>query len=108
MARYRSPTTSSLRVFPAAARLLSFTQVANELSQTQSVISHQVRELEELLGVQLCDRLPRGIALSSAVEGYLPFVIDALTQLRAGAEMITGKREETALTVSISPNFAAE
>ena len=108
MARYRPPTTSSLRVFAAAARLLSFTQAANELSQTQSVISHQVRELEELLGVQLFDRLPRAIALSSAGERYLPFVMDALTQLRAGAEMITGKREETALTVSMSPNFAAK
>ena len=43
------PPLASLRAFESAARHLSFRAAADELSVTQSAISHQVAELERRL-----------------------------------------------------------
>ncbi len=47
----RLPSLNGLRAFEAAARHLSFTQAASELNVTQTAISHQIKRLEEELGV---------------------------------------------------------
>src|SRR4030088_556745 len=57
---YRLPPLNSLRVFEAAARHLSFKEAANELHITQAAVSHQVKSLEEYLGVELFRRAGRG------------------------------------------------
>ena len=49
----RLPSLNGLRAFEAAARHLSFTQAASELNVTQTAISHQIRRLEEELGIRL-------------------------------------------------------
>ena len=49
----RLPSLNGLRAFEAAARHLSFTQAASELNVTQTAISHQIKRLEEELGVRL-------------------------------------------------------
>jgi DNA-binding transcriptional LysR family regulator len=54
----------ALRVFEAAARHLSFTKAAQELNVTQAAVSHQVRALEEQLGVSLFRRTTRRLALT--------------------------------------------
>ena len=53
------PPLNALRAFEAAARQLSFTRAAQELHVTQTAVSHQMRVLEEHLGVKLFLRLPR-------------------------------------------------
>jgi LysR family glycine cleavage system transcriptional activator len=53
---YRLPPLNALRVFEAAARHLSFKEAAVELHITQAAVSHQVKSLEEYLGVQLFRR----------------------------------------------------
>ena len=55
----RLPPLNALRAFEAAARHLSFTRAAAELHVTQTAISHQIKALEERLGVRLFRRLPR-------------------------------------------------
>src|SRR5215210_3986060 len=57
---YRLPPLNALRVFEAAARHLSFKEAANELHITQAAVSHQVKSLEEYLGVELFRRAGRG------------------------------------------------
>ena len=54
---------NGLRAFEAAARHLSFTGAGLELRVTQAAVSHQVKGLEEVLGVRLFRRLPHGLAL---------------------------------------------
>ena len=98
----------ALRAFEAAAQRLSFTRAASDLGQTQGAISHQIRELERRLGVRLFQRGRRGISLAVAGERYLPFVREALSQLRAGASALTAARHDRVLTVSMSPNFASK
>ena len=72
MSRYPAtlPSTTALRVFESAARCGSFTIAADELSLTQSAVSHQIRGLESVLGVQLFERAGRGMALTEAGETY--------------------------------------
>ena len=52
---------NALKAFEASARHLSFTKAGLELRVTQAAISHQVKGLEEMLGVTLFRRLPRDL-----------------------------------------------
>jgi len=100
------PSTQSLRTFETAARLLNFTRTAAAMNLTQGAVSHQIRELEKVVGVPLFERQARGLALTDAGTEYLPFVREALERLRAGGEALTRGRRENVLTVTMSPNFA--
>ncbi len=102
------PSTTALRAFEVAARRLNFTQTADELNLTQGAVSHQIRELETRLGVTLFERQGRGLELSAAGQRYLPFVQDALERLRAGGRALQADQPSHALTVSLSPPFAAK
>ncbi len=100
------PSTQALRTFEASARLLNFTRAAEELNLTQGAVSHQIRELETLLGTRLFKRKARGLALNDSGRAYLPFVREALERLRTGAEALRRERRDRVLTVTMSPNFA--
>ncbi|NKB48741.1 MAG: transcriptional regulator GcvA [Alphaproteobacteria bacterium] len=102
------PSTMALRAFEVAARRLNFTHTASELNLTQGAVSHQIRELETRLGVALFERQGRGLELSSAGRQYLPYVQDALDRLRAGGRALHDDGPNNALTVSLSPPFAAK
>jgi LysR family glycine cleavage system transcriptional activator len=106
MAR-RLPPLNGLRAFEAAARHLSFTRAADELNVTQTAISHQIRGLEERLGVRLFRRLPRGLVLTEEAQLYLPPVRDAFDQIAAATERLNKEQTGGALTVSMLPSFAA-
>ena len=71
-----------LPCFDAAARTLSFTQAAQELSLTQSAVSRQIQLLEESLGVVLFERGHRSLTLTEAGEVMQRATRDALERLR--------------------------
>lgn len=74
MAFKRFPSVASLRGFEACVRHLNFSQAAAELHVTQSAISHQIRQLEELLGVELFERTASGMRLTPHGAELLPVV----------------------------------
>ncbi len=76
------PPLSSVRVFEAAARLLSFTQAAAELGMTQAAVSYQIKLLEERLGTPLFLRLSRRVELTEAGARLAPAVSAALEALQ--------------------------
>jgi len=100
------PSMASLRAFEASSRLLSFTNAAHELSQTQGAISHQIRDLEARLNQQLFNRLPKGITLTDSGQQYLPYAREALDQLYEAERIIRNQSRDNVLAVSCSPNFA--
>ena len=53
----RLPPLNSLKAFESAARYLSFTKAADELCVTQAAVSHQIKLLEEFLGIELFKHL---------------------------------------------------
>src|SRR4026207_2599324 len=75
------PPLNGLRAFEAAARHMSFTDAADELPVPQAAISHQVRGLEQRLGLKLFVRRNRSLLLSEAGQAYLPAVRAAFGQL---------------------------
>ena len=60
------PPLNALRAFEAAARHLSLTRAAQELNVTAGALSHQIRGLEDMLGLRLFERQVRAIALTAA------------------------------------------
>lgn len=99
------PPLQSLRVFECAARLLSFKLAAEELHVTPAAISHQIKGLEEHLGVPLFVRLTRALQLTDAGAAMLPHVQEGLRMLARGAEAAAGTPARTQLEVIVPPSF---
>jgi LysR family glycine cleavage system transcriptional activator len=104
---YRLPPLNSLRVFEAAARHLSFKEAANELNITQAAVSHQVKSLEEYLGVELFRRSGRGVQLTEAARACLPRLREGFDALAAAVELIRERGAETDLMITAPPVFTA-
>ena len=104
----RLPSLNGLRAFEAAARHLSFTNAATELNVTQTAISHQIRRLEEELGIQLFVRQNRALALTPQAKDYLPGVRAAFNDLRLATDRLLRKDNDHVLTVSTLASLAAK
>ena len=104
--RRRLPPPNWLRAFEAAARHLSFTGAARELSVTQSAVSQQIRLLEAHLREPLFQRLPRGLKLTEAGAAYLPTVREAFENLANRTEEIFGRGSRNLVTIRANAAFA--
>src|SRR3954471_131288 len=104
----RLPPLNALKAFEAAARYESFTRAAEELCVTQGAISHQVKALEEELGVKLLNRERQRLLITEAGREYLIVVRDALDRIAVGTERLVQRQRSGALTISTSPDFAAK
>ena len=102
------PSLNGLRAFEAAARHLSFTRAAAELNVTQTAISHQIRRLEDQLGLRLFERRNRALALTREAQGYLPPVRAAFEDLRQATARLQRPEREDVLTVSTTASLAAK
>ncbi|QKC94263.1 LysR family transcriptional regulator [Mesorhizobium sp. NZP2298] len=98
---------NGLRAFEAAARHLSFTGAGLELRVTQAAISHQVKGLEEVLGVRLFRRLPHGLTLSDEGEALLPVLSDAFNRISITLDRFEGGRFHDIVTVGVVGTFAS-
>ena len=104
----RLPSLNGLRAFEAAARHLSFTKAAEELNVTQTAISHQIKRLEEELGLKLFVRQNRTLALTAEARDYLPGIRAAFQDLRLATERLKRKENANMLVVSTLTSFAAK
>ena len=103
----RLPPLNALKAFESAARHLSLKRAAHELSVTPAAISHQVKTLEEFLGVQLFRRLNRGLELTPAARAALPKLREGFDCLAQAVAMLRPQGDNGQLTVSVAPSFAA-
>lgn len=101
----RLPPLNALRAFEAAARLGSFSRAGEELNVTAAAISHQVKTLEETLGVALFLRLPRGLRLTPEARAYLPELSRGFDALARAGESLRQEDVGGRLTVSIMPSL---
>src|ERR1700738_1848725 len=104
----RLPSLNGLRAFEAAARHLSFTVAASELNVTQTAISHQIRRLEQELGIRLFVRRNRALALTPEARDYLPGVRTAFNDLRLATDRLLRRDNDHVLTVSTLASLAAK
>lgn len=104
----RLPPLNALRAFEAAARHLSFSKAAQELHVTPAAISHQIKALEDHLGVQLFRRLNRGLILTEAARKGLPKLQEGFQSLTEAAAQFCDQAGESILTVWAAPSMAAK
>lgn len=104
----RLPPLGALRAFEAAARHLSFKKAANELHVSPAAVSHQIHTLEDYLGVQLFERLNRGLNLTDVARAGLPEISEGFQSLRAGVELMRNTESGITLSVNSGPAFAAK
>lgn len=102
----RLPPLNALRAFESAARYLSFSKAAEELFVTPAAVSHQIKSLEEWLGVALFRRLNRAVMLTDEGQSYVVGVREGLEAINTATEKLVKGDESGALTVSTLPSFA--
>jgi LysR family glycine cleavage system transcriptional activator len=105
---FRLPSLNGLRAFETSARQESFARAAAELGVTQGAVSHQVKTLEAQLGVALFHRQAQGVSLTEAGRFYLPFLTRAFEGIATATQELRRREAAGALTLSVSPNFAAK
>ncbi|HER25487.1 MAG TPA: LysR family transcriptional regulator, partial [Rhodospirillales bacterium] len=103
----RLPPLNSLKAFEAAARHLSFTRAAQELNVTQAAISHQIKGLEDRLGVLLFRRLNRALLLTDEGQTLLPPTSEALDMLAGAIDRLGAQDRAGVLTLSTLDSIAA-
>jgi LysR family glycine cleavage system transcriptional activator len=102
----RLPSLGGLRAFEAAARQMSFVKAAEELHVTPAAISHQVKALEEQLGVELFRRLPRGLLLTEAGRAMLPELARGFEHFGRAIRGAVAGEVAGELRLTIIPSFA--
>jgi LysR family glycine cleavage system transcriptional activator len=103
------PGTRALRTFEAAARHLNFTRAANELGLTPAAVSHQIKEIEDQLGLVLFTRTSRSIRLTEAGAVMFEASTEALDLLgRAVMRARKMARGTAFLKVTLDAQFAAK
>jgi len=102
------PPLNALRAFEAAARHLSLTRAATELHVTAGALSHQIRGLEELLGVKLFERRVRAITLTAAGKLLYPGLQTGFARIREAVEGLDRAGRDRVLVISAPPGFTAK
>ncbi|RCV90188.1 LysR substrate-binding domain-containing protein [Billgrantia montanilacus] len=104
----RTLPLSQLRAFEAAARHRSFKQAAEELAVTPAAISHQVRELEALLGVALFERRIRQVVPTAEAEHLFPVLRRGFDSFAEALEALREQGNGGSVTLSCTPAFASQ
>ncbi len=99
----RLPPLDTLRVFEAAARLMSFKEAGDELNVTASAVSHRVAALEEDLGTPLFVRHTRRIEITPEGQRLAAGVRRGLAEIRRAVTSID-RREGTQLRITGIPS----
>jgi len=104
----RLPSLKFLKTFQVAAARLSFKAAAEELCITPSAVSHQIKALEEQLGVPLFDRGPHSLTLTEAGRHYLQHMDMLFARLEAVTEQLRVRYSRGVVRLHMPPFFATE
>ena len=104
----RLPPLNSLKAFESAARFLSFTKAANELFVTQAAISHQIKILEDFLGVELFKRKNRALELTEFGKAYYVDITKILHRLVEATDKLLSLKSDKHLTISVPQTFGIQ
>lgn len=107
MARALLPL-NALRAFESAARHLSFTRAADELSVTPGAISQHIRLLEETIGSPLFKREAKGLVLTDLGRASAPTLREGFERLMDGSALLREPPRKRQVSISVAPSFAAK
>jgi LysR family glycine cleavage system transcriptional activator len=104
----RRTSIKAIQAFEAAARLGSFALAADELAVTPSAVSHQVRLLEDQLGVLLFHRVHRSVILTDIGREYAAEIMAAFARIEAATTAAATASGTTVLTIHSTPSIASQ
>ncbi len=99
---------NALRAFEAAARNASVSGAASELSVTHSAISHQLKQLEQVLGIKLLHRTNRGIKTTSEGDTLLSVLLESFNRISTTLDDLQNHKQKEAIHVTCTPSFASK
>jgi len=102
------PPLNALRAFEAIARHLSFAKAADELHVTPAALSHQMRALEDQLGLELFHRRTRAIELTDAGRLIYPGLQSGFETVRNAMRQLERTRDRNVLVISATPGLVAK
>jgi LysR family cyn operon transcriptional activator len=95
-----------LRYFAALAETLHFTRAADRTHVTQSTLSHQIKQLEEELGVRLFDRVGKRVVITEAGDTLLAQILPALKQIDLAVTALHAAPGSTVGTIRIGATYS--
>jgi LysR family transcriptional regulator, glycine cleavage system transcriptional activator len=104
----RPPHLRNLRAFCAAAQHRSFKVAADELFLTPSAVSHQMKELEDTLGVRLFERKTRALELTTAGHTLFDEVGPLIEAIDRSVTRLARRNRRSTLRMLLPPFFASE
>jgi LysR family transcriptional regulator, glycine cleavage system transcriptional activator len=107
MMPFRLPPLPAVRAFEAAARHGGFQRAGEELHVSAGAVAHQVKQLENWLGVTLFQRLARGVVLTPAGRQYAEALRPLLNGLAEASEAVKRHGDERVVTVTSVPSLVA-
>lgn len=102
----RLPPFAAIRAFEAAARQGNLRAAAEELFLSISAVSHQVRSLEQFLGVQLFLRTHNALELTAVGRDYMHTLAEALDLISAATARTEAVRNTTRISINLVPSLA--
>lgn len=102
------PPLNALKAFESAARHLNFTKAADELFVTQAAVSHQIKLLEDFLGISLFHRRNRLLELTELGSQYFDEIRPLLEQIAKATDKIRSKNQRQILTISVPQTFGMQ
>lgn len=103
----RLPNLAALRAFEAAARHENFSRAAEEIHVTHGAISHQVRGLEQELGVPLFIRNGKRVTITPEGQHFAATLTKSLMEIANAAEALKASAQQKRVTISAMPSFAS-
>ncbi|MDG1373509.1 MAG: LysR substrate-binding domain-containing protein [Paracoccaceae bacterium] len=101
----RIPTLASLRAFEAVARYKSFRRAADELHVMHAAVSHQIKNLELAVSVQLFTRNSRSVELTPEGAQYYPSIREHIQGIMDATQRLQAPEEPNVLRVQSYNSF---
>jgi LysR family transcriptional regulator, glycine cleavage system transcriptional activator len=101
------PPLNALRAFEAASRLGGFVRAAEELHVTPAAVSHQIKQLEHWLGMELFIRSARGVALTTSGLEYASRIRDAFDKLLLTTRAVRANQSRSMVTIRAQFSLAS-
>jgi LysR family glycine cleavage system transcriptional activator len=102
------PPLKALRAFRTAGKHLSFKLAAEELFITASAVSHQVKNLEDFLGLELFKRKTRALEFTAPGKVYFDYLDGMFARLEAETHQLRAEYGRVVVRLCVPPFFASE
>ena len=104
----RLPSLNAMRAFDLAVRYGSMAAAASELHVTSSAVSHQLKRLEEQLGVVLLERTGNQLIATEAGRLFQRDIADAFDRLVMATQRFNAPRDPNVVSFTVTPAFAVK